>query len=613
MTNIPFPNSNDADALNDYLDDLAAGKQATPDGDVQRAAAAMHALANQSLPIILDRESENHTGGNQMQTANYSPPISNRTRRSTLPARKESRRQSWISIGLVAALLFSVVGYGFWNHPGESDDSNNIAWAPGTATPLEQQSEPLNPETSPWMADFSVDDCTLAIESNYVIASPEAIEAQPQGYGVVGPATDEDANAIASTYRDMRGCRNMGGAFNYWSHARINNAPRVLNDENRQQLTEIEDYFRTVYPQQFMAVGNDLQVDARMQAEWDLRDQYGIIGIPLPMEAKLNPAWGVELSDGRIAFPATIMYSATDPAITANGLPTDRPDSTVTMIFTFEDGSWKYDDSLQLCLVNCDYGVGNPANPDEETWVNSADPAQCEVTPISGDEYRERLATLPKFDDLSYTISGDAAEADATDAVNTAQSLYDCAIEPEQFQMEAHFTDLGLFNYRFMMQNSAPRDARTAPYFRQRDLGARDLLISVGPQQQATVVDGAVETYTPDEYVWEITPKTADAQNVASTYPSESTYDPASALQLEDGRILLVSTGLISLDSRWAITYEGDSSRWFNGWLVMKETADGWLIDEMPFASPNNLVAEESYQWWWEPQYDATPAATPGQ
>ena len=82
---------------------------------------------------------------------------------------------------------------------------------------------------------------------------------------------------------------------------------------------------------------------------------------------------------------------------------------------------------------------------------------------------------------------------------------------------------------------------------------------------------------------------------------------------LEDGRIVLVATGPIELDSRAAVTYEGNTSLWFPGWLVMKQTADGWLIDEMLYASPNNLVVEESYEWWWEPQYDATQVATPEQ
>lgn len=598
VNNIPFPNPHDADALNEFLDTRASGRDIDPEDDVQAAASDFHRLA---------ASARFEKGPRDMSTATLSAstaPVSNRTRRQIQALQQHSRWNTWISTALVATLLLSLVGYGIWNDPGRDD--NNLALAPQTASPITD--DPLNPETSPWIADFSVEDCTLQGTQNYDLPSSATVEAEPQGYAVTGPASEEDALAVADAYRDMRGCRNLDGAFNYWSQARIESTPRLLNDENRQELTDLEGYFRTVYPDHFMAVATGLQVEPRLQDEWDLRNDHGITGLPIPLAAKLNPEWGVELSDGRVAFPATIVYAANDPAIVANGLPVDKPDSTVAMVFTFEDGAWKYDDSLLLCIVNCDYGVGNPVNPAEAPWARPADPEQCTAAPITSDEYRERLSDFPSYTDRSYNIAGNATEEDATEAARAGQSLLDCSLAGRAFVVEALLTDLGLHHYRFTQQATVPRSAELAGYLRQRDVGGRNLMLESSSVMRIAVVDGPITPYMPDGWTWE---PLVNAENVASTHMPEYGFNPATAMLLGDGRIAFGATQLVALDSRAAITYEGNVWQWFSGWTVLQETEGRWRIDEMLFTHRDFMVVEANHAWWWEPQYDATPVATP--
>jgi hypothetical protein len=44
---------------------------------------------------------------------------------------------------------------------------------------------------------------------------------------------------------------------------------------------------------------------------------------------------------------------------------------------------------------------------------------------------------------------------------------------------------------------------------------------------------------------------------------------------------------------------------------MLQETDEGWLVDELLYPHRDYLVVEENHAWWWEPQYDATPVASP--
>ena len=610
MTNIPFPNSHDADALNDFLDQLVAGKQATPDGDVQQAAAEIHARAQQSVPIIPDRKSGNHTGGNQMQTATYSPPISNRTRRSQSIERTDSRRQTWLIIGLVAALLFSVVGYGLWNGPGGSDDNNNIAWAPGTVTPMDEQPEPLNPETSPWIADFQNQDCRKIsdidqVEVNYAAEN----QTGPQGYAVVGPANFGDGLQVSENFRAMRGCINLKTAWAYWSEARIYEYPRVLNENNQAELAEMERYFGTVYPEQFMATAEGLQVSPEVREEWESRLQQGIVGQPIPMGAKLNPAWAVELSDGRIAIPATFMYSVHDPAIIENGLPIEYPASTVVIMFTMEGNEWKYDDSLQLCIVNCQSGMGSPLNPEVHQWAEPVGAVQCPDDQGLGVAVQESLPFSP---DRSFTTIGTPAAVDMTAFSEDHSAELSCTGSLDAIYTMSGAASMGELNAPGSAENEA-----LAPYFIQSERGGTQIVVENPQFSQIEVVEAPPYTLTtlgPGKSPIQSTIiLSGSMDNVARTKYHFSQIDMNRAVLLEDGRIALTTTVLLSNQDRGAIYYEGDPELFPMPIIILKHIDGEWLIDEAISVPRYVGLATPSYSWWWDSRYVPTPAATPGQ
>src|SRR5690554_2139567 len=131
MTNIPFPNPHDANALNNYLDALAAGEQVNPVSDVETAASAFHQLATRAEVKLQTQPTEHVKGKETMHTATLAAPVSNRTRRQMAEAEKPSRTHGWLSAVIVAGLMISMIGSAWLNRePGNPHD--RLAFAPGT-------------------------------------------------------------------------------------------------------------------------------------------------------------------------------------------------------------------------------------------------------------------------------------------------------------------------------------------------------------------------------------------------------------------------------------------------------------------------------------------------
>lgn len=611
MKNIPFPNPHDADALNNYLDELAAGKHVTPGDEVQETAATMHALANQSMPSVPESKSRDFTGGNQMQTAAYSPPISNRTRKAGASLHKEPRWNAWVSGALVAALLVSLISYAWWNGPGGSDDSNNIAWAPGTVTPMEQQLEPLNPETSPWMADFDSADCTQVSELYEVVIDYAAMpEDDPQAYGVDGDVNTDESEKVVDQYRAMRGCDRLGKAWAYWTESRIYEHPRTLNEQNRAEISELQEYFAALYPQQFMGIGTDISVNPAMRSEWASREEIGIVGQPIPLDAKLNPEWAVKLSDDRIAFPATTMYSADDPAIIANGLPVRNPASTVVMIFSLEDGFWKYDDSLAMCLVNCEAGMNNPLDVEENSWAKSIESKSCSSQPMQPDlPYGSDLSDLT-YTDRAYGPVGPASSEAAARSSTTVDSWYACgASGDDQFETQTYMTPLGALNLARFENGGIKDPFEAAPYLRQWEQGTHSLLAQTARWNQLVVLDEPIRT-TQFGMMW--TPMMSGSDTNSATLRSMILgFSPTTATELEDGRVAIFAVSMVSVDDRGAITYEGNRPFQQVTGVILQQHNDQWLIDEAIVSENGTILITKSDEWWWDASFDPTPEVTP--
>lgn len=600
MKNIPFPNPHDADALNNYLDALTSGERPQPENDVQSAARAFHALAGQADVSPGKRRTETMKGQETMHAAALTAPVSNRTRKQQT-ARKSSRPNVWLSAVIIAGLLISMISY-TWMNRDNGNPNENLAFAPGTPSAVAE--EVLTPESAPWIADFDPADCTETSGLQQVAIDYQDQQGiEPQGYGVVGPAEPADAEDAVEQYRAMRSCATYMDAWAYWSEARVYEHRRMLNAENQAELTELQVHFAGVYPEQFMAVSGNLAINTEIEAEWTARIEAEQLGLPIPLDAKLNPDWAVELSDGRIAFPATIMYSVNDPAITTHGLPVDTPASTVVMIFTSEDGSWKYDDSLQLCLVNCESGIGNPMTMENPPTASSSFDNQCTLDEMTAGEFRERTATIPNYSDRSYQPVGTPDPIVHETIIENFNQFGTCSANFGEYTMYPIFTDLGMFSW---MAQSSPDIATTpelVPFLRDSDRGAASIVAKTPQWHQIDVIGAPV--HRGSEAGFTISPMwSGRSENRAFTKFVINYADPERAVLLDDDRVAVTTTVLLSSEDRGAIFYEGDTNIVPMPIVIYKEHEGTWLIDQVIAIKRHTGQSTPSQSWWWDPQYD---------
>lgn len=607
MNQIPFPNSHDADALNDWLDAYSAGEQVSPNDDVQTAAMQLLAMAERANPVM--------TKGETPPASAMNPPISNHTHTANAPRSGANRWHTWLSATLVATMLLSLVGYAWLRGPGGNGgwDDKNIAYAPQVASPM--VGNILDPSTSPWIADFDPADCTQFSGLRQVTIDYASMpRSDPQSYLVEGVATTDEAQAVVDQYRAMRGCTNLSNAWAYWTEARINEYQRTITDETKVELADLQRYFAGVYPQQFMAVANSINVSDEVKAEWSARAEADLVGQPIPLEAKLNPDYAVMLADGRIAFPATVMYSASDPAILQTGLPVEYPPSTVVMIFELTEGTWKYDDSLALCLANCSGGIGNPLDPNVDTWAQPIDERACLAQPMiptltySGE-------TLPAYADREYQLTTATPDVDVTNRVSDAANTWIACITQDYDSNESrsYMTQLGSINLALMQEGGYSDPFVIAPYLRHRDTQSIRLLTSVPGWFQLAVVNMPIR-YLSEGLTWSPMYSGAD-ENIANLHTMELGFNPNTMAELSDGRMIMSSTPLISLYNRGAITYEGDQANASTIGIVLQHHDDLWLIDEIILApwKATHVLTHQPRGWWWDPAFDATPVATPAE
>ncbi|MCO5224301.1 MAG: hypothetical protein M9953_03085 [Thermomicrobiales bacterium] len=594
MTQLPFPTNHDADDLNDWLDALVTGDQAPPSNEVQAAAVRVHALAATSPTVSTQQE------GPPMTATALSLPHGRQAYR-----RPERNWSTWISAVLVAAILVSLVNW--FRLPPANQDRPNIAHAP--AGLISANLNPLNSNTAPWTADFDPADCTETSDISEVLVDYSAIPIEdPQSYEIIGDAEHDDAEAAAEQYRAMRGCAYMKSAWAYWTEARINQHPRVLDETSSIELAELQSYFADRYPEQFMAVGDDLHVSLKIWSEWTTRADHNFIGQPIPLAAKLNPDWAVTLADGRIAFPATVMYSSADPAIYLGGLPVDDPVSTVVIVFANVDGTWKYDDSLALCLANCAGGVGNPIDPEIETWVQPSDQQECTAQPLIADLNYDLSDGFPDYSDREYQVADTSPSSTAQVVAQTANSWYGCSFNnagsPESV---SYLTPLGRTNVVLIEQGGYGDPFEIAPYLRQREMETSKLLSVTPNWTQIAVVDMPL-AYAQFGMIW--TPGfSGTAENSARVTTQEGAFNPGATVTLSDGRVAIGHTSLISINDRGAITYEGNAMANPQFGLILQQHGDLWLVDEILVSQNGALAFTQSDGWWWQNTFDPPSAS----
>lgn len=350
MSNIPFPNPHDIDALNDYLDARAAGAPVEPENAVEQAAQEFHILASRSDVRAPMQPRHSVKGTTPMTTTIASAPISNRTRRQ-MEAEKTRKSNNWLSLAIVAGLAISMIG-SVWLNREPGDDNNQLAWAPGTVEVLSDETHWTQPISASECPDDATSIYQQASENRentlYTQADYDQVSVE-RSYEIVGSANPEDATAVMVRMRASYGCIDVAKSFPMvtarWEYENRTTVGRTslesMSGERNAATATISSW-----------LANDLGLTPTDMFVNQNPNELTLEGTEsLITRGLFDPAHAVEFADGRIGIiPSVVSYSGFPVEINDTSVPGFAPNMS---IFVYQDGEWMLDENLPICLGDC--------------------------------------------------------------------------------------------------------------------------------------------------------------------------------------------------------------------------------------------------------------------
>jgi hypothetical protein len=276
------------------------------------------------------------------------------------------------------------------------------------------------------------------------------------------------------------------------------------------------------------------------------------------------------------------------------------------------------DAPVRLVAVTPDDGTPTaiwlePLTPEEAPWTAAISPDECAAEPMSYEEYATLKTTDPGPPQGSYEIIGVPDRADAEAVVTVLRAWLACSDTHDVATIRAYHTSEYIFFSDFTVDNvpyrdeldrrRADADREWTRWARTSDLYPMSVVEGIAPPAEAieifefaqAVLDGE-ETYISS---WQ-TP---------TTY-FERRFDPADAVLLADGRIMIPTRYIYWADDPWMQEHGFSPSPTVVTTAMILERVEGeWKIDE----SPISLCIGECDGWPGEgtPAPGATPVATP--
>ena len=236
----------------------------------------------------------------------------------------------------------------------------------------------------------------------------------------------------------------------------------------------------------------------------------------------------------------------------------------------------------------------------DESWMAWVTPEECVAEPMSQEEYAAILSEVPDTANRSYTVAGPTEPRSAQEAVAAARGYEACADFRMEDQRRGAETDAHIF-YRNPNMNWPFSDS----VYRAEQL---EKSRQVSAQLQALTADDFM-IVTENEPPEDLMEKWGINSSDDTTLASSMVYNPASAVVLEDGRVLIPQT-----EMWWSSTslFPGlfatpPTDQYVSGWVTVLEDVDGeWKVDERL-----EVCIGECDGFWAERDQFAAPPATP--
>lgn len=363
-----------------------------------------------------------------------------------------------------------------------------------------------SPEASPvadqtWLQPITPEECVTDDDGQLVDASPEDFDALPQrDYTVVGPANSADAFAANATARQYMACDYPASLLSDRYAIEASLAGEGFSPFNVVMLDR--QYTNGVDLSAQVQEHGVTPADTVTAFDPDFADEEGYF-IP-------NPTLAFTLEDGRILI---LSIHVSDTAARSMG---------ATLILVQEEGEWKVDDQLPVCIGECDdMWEQLETFYADALWLSPIAAEECEVNAYwPAESSEEEIAAIKSRQFRACEMSGDA-----------------------QF---LHGPEFGVLE---------GADAHTLS----------EEIDSLHRQSGQT--PGALQRIAPVQ----MTPM--------SDFPDEPwvAFQPHSVVTLEDGRIAVLQSTVVSPE---IISGSGRTSPVVTAALVWIQDGDDWLLDE---------------------------------
>lgn len=234
-------------------------------------------------------------------------------------------------------------------------------------------------------------------------------------------------------------------------------------------------------------------------------------------------------------------------------------------------------------------------------WVLWVQPEECVAEPMSSEEYADIMNTTPDISGRSYDIVGPANADDSLQSAQVSQQLWldACSIDQERsLQTDANIA------YRSATETNAPSHEAREQTRIQGELDLTNQFSELQPADLFIILDEEAPADIQEQ--WE--------QPTANDAPvAIPVFDPATAVELDDGRIAVPSSWLVWADDP-NIQWINETERAEPFVYILKNVDGEWLADE---ESPWMCVGDCSF---YREQHDEflradpsgdSPAATP--
>ncbi|MCO5229001.1 MAG: hypothetical protein M9934_12060 [Thermomicrobiales bacterium] len=515
--------------------------------------------------------------------------------------KRRSGKFAWLAIA--AAALLAMTGVFNWSLPRGGDEGRFLGVP--SAIPTVQATPQASGDIPDWMMPITASECPLdALVTSNAQVNPSAIWYSEEElaavspdvvYGPFQPASSDDAAAVVQRVRAYYGCDLAGYSDQVlpissprFQYEQRTTAGRDALAQREPQRIEVAKELSAFYEMELGLTPADLLIhhpDTELAA-LSVADES--------IEYLYSPAWAVQLADGRIAvingmvgFGEEFPYDpATTPVFGAG-----------VLIFIEGDGSWLLDETLAVCLGECDEvweewatalpGVDTAAatptaavSPNAE-WLTPISPYECTLT--------ENQVVTPT---ASLTlVSGDfparvyaplqlANAAERTDVWSAARDMRACL---NAVGVETFWSD------RLRYEET-------------------DRVFSVSAEAQQLSVDQIVHGQQVSDFYLNQLGVTSDQMLLhfkvgdpevegldPGTYP---VINPDWILQTEDGRQIVLVTAMVVSDGEMPLVTPDTSQPGGLAWVLIEN--DGvWQIDEY---LPVCIGTEDECASFWQQQ-----------